>query len=80
MIVEYIWYAIPRRREVGFRRAYAEAAAILQAHPRCLSYEVSQSVYEPTRFLVRIEWNLDVRQLESVRRDPAFADGLTVPC
>jgi hemoglobin len=78
MIVQYIWYGIPHRREAGFRRAYAEAAAILQAHPRCLSYEVSQSVQEPTRFVVRIEWNAEVRQLEEIHRDPAFADFFTL--
>jgi truncated hemoglobin YjbI/quinol monooxygenase YgiN len=78
MSVEYISYGISRGRAMGFRRAYAEAAAILQADPRCLSYEVSQSLVEPTRFVVRIEWDSTHTQLADLRADPTFADFFTL--
>ena len=73
MTVEYLRYAIAHRRADGFRLAYAEAAAVLQADPRCLSYEVSESLVEPTRFLVRIEWDSATRHLEDLRKDAAYA-------
>ena len=69
MTVEYLRYTIGHRRSEGFQVAYAEAAAILQAEPRCLSYELSQSLTEPTRFLVRIEWAHGRRRLEDFRND-----------
>jgi hemoglobin len=78
MTVEYITYGIARRRADGFRRAYAEAAATLQADPHCLSYEVSQSLVEPTHFVVRIEWDSDKRQLADLRTDSGFAGFFTL--
>ena len=74
MTVEYLGYAIAHRRADGFRQAYTQATVILQADPRCLSYEISQSLAEPTRFVVRIEWDSATRQLEDFRKDAAFAD------
>jgi hemoglobin len=74
MTVQYIRYDIPGRRADDFSTAYAQATAILQAHPRCMSYEVSQSREEPTHFLVRIDWGSDRVQLADFRTDPAFAD------
>jgi hemoglobin len=74
MTVQYIRYDIPRQRAEDFSTAYAQAAAILQTDPRCISYEVSQSPEEPTRFLVRIDWGSEQGRLESFRTDPAFGD------
>jgi truncated hemoglobin YjbI/quinol monooxygenase YgiN len=74
MIVEYIRYAVDPGRAGAFRTAYLEAAAILQADPRCLAYEISQGLEEPTRFVVRIEWDSVEGHLEGFRKDPAFAD------
>jgi hemoglobin len=74
MTVEYLRYAVAHRRVEGFQQAYAEAAIILQAEPRCLSYEISQSLAEPIRFLVRIEWAVARMRLEDLRKDAAFAD------
>ena len=73
MTVEYVRYAIARSRAEGFRQAYEEAAAILQADQRCLSYEISQSLAEPTRFVVRVEWDSPSRRLAGLRKDPAYA-------
>src|SRR5919112_1909271 len=72
MIVEYIRYAIEPGRAEAFRQAYAEAAVILQADRRCLSYEVAQGLEESTHFVVRIEWDSLEGHLEGFRRDPAF--------
>ena len=55
MMVEYIRYAVDPGRAGAFRRAYREAAAILQADPRCLSYLIAQGLEEPTHFVVRME-------------------------
>jgi hemoglobin len=74
MIVEYIRYVIQPGHADTFRQAYAEAAGILQADPRCLSYEITQGVEEPTHFVVRIEWNSLEGHLDGFRKDPAFRD------
>ena len=74
MTVEYLRYAIAHRRAEGFRQAYARAASVLLADPRCLSYEICQSPLEPTRFLIRIEWDSATRQLEDLRREPGYAE------
>ena len=74
MTVEYIRYAIAHRRAESFRQAYEQAAVVLLAEPGCLSYEISQSLAEPTRFLVRIEWDSPNRRLEGFRTNPAFAE------
>ena len=72
MIVEYIRDAVGPGRADAFRQACAEAAGILQADPRCLSYEVAQGLEEPTHFVVRIEWDSLDGHLEGFRKDPAF--------
>ncbi len=72
MIVEYIRYTIEPGRSDAFRKAYAEAAGVLQADPRCLSYEIAQGLEEPTHFVVRIEWDSLEGHLEGFRQDPAF--------
>ena len=73
MTVELVRYAIAHRRAEGFRQAYTAATAVLQADLRCLSYEISQSLAEPTRFVVRIEWDSPYRRLAGLRKDPAYA-------
>ena len=72
MIVEYIRYTIEPGRADAFLQAYAEAAGVLQADPRCLSYEIAQGLEEPTHFVVRIEWDSLEGHLEGFRQDPAF--------
>jgi hemoglobin len=72
MIVEYIRYAIDPQRADAFRQAYADASVILQADPRCLSYEVAQGLEEPADFVVRIEWESLEAHLDGFRKDPAF--------
>ena len=77
MIVEYIWYAIPRRREVGFRRAYAEAAAILQPIRAACPTRSPRAWTSRPRF-----WSGSSGTSMSgswrVSEDPAFADFFTL--
>lgn len=72
MIVEYARYAVVPSRAEDFRLAWAQAAELLQADPRCLAYEVSEAVDEPGRFLVRLEWDSPKLGLGRLRKDPAF--------
>ena len=78
MIVEYIRYRIPADRAEAFTAAYADAADLLQADPRCLGYEVSRSVVEPDRFVVRTEWESVDAHLGGFQLDAAFADFLAL--
>ena len=74
MIVEYIRYAIESGQADAFRQAYSEAAEILQADRRCLSYEIAQGLEEPTHFVVRIEWDSLEGHLDGFRKDRAFGE------
>ena len=47
MIVEYIRYTIEPGRADAFLQAYTAAASILQADPRCLSYEIARAWRSP---------------------------------
>jgi hemoglobin len=73
VIIEYIRYTVESGRADAFRQAYADAGAILQADPRCVSYEVAQGLEEPTHFVVRIEWESLEGHLDGFRKDPAFS-------
>lgn len=55
MIVEHARYAVTPSRAEGFRQAWAGAAELLQADPRCLAYEIAEAVDEPGLFVVRIQ-------------------------
>lgn len=57
MIVEYIRYAIPQQDAARFEQAYATARVALDRSEHCLSYELSQGVEEPERYILRIEWD-----------------------
>jgi quinol monooxygenase YgiN len=73
MIVEYIRYQISADRAEEFLRAYARAAPVLEADPRCLGYDLARGVEEPDRFVVRIEWTSVDDHLQGFRRSPGFA-------
>lgn len=73
MIVEYARYAVAPSRAEGFRQAWTEAVALLQADPRCLAYEIAEAVDEPGFFVVRIEWDSPRMSLGSLREEPTSA-------
>jgi hemoglobin len=74
MIVEYIRYRVDGERGDDLLSAYATAAAVLEADPRCLSYEVGRGVEEPDRVVVRIEWTSIEDHLRGFRTSPGFAE------
>lgn len=72
MVIEYIRYSIPEERRAEFERAYAEAAAVLDASEHCLRYEISHGVEEPEHYVVRIEWDSIEGHEQGFRRSPEF--------
>ena len=73
MVIEYIRYSVPAERRADFERAYAEAAAVLDASEHCLRYEVSRGVEEPENYVVRIEWNSLEGHEKGFRGSPEFS-------
>ncbi len=57
MIVEYIRYTIAESKSPAFEDAYAHAAASLDASDHCLGYDLTRGVEEPSRYILRIEWD-----------------------
>ncbi|HEX8832364.1 MAG TPA: antibiotic biosynthesis monooxygenase family protein [Longimicrobium sp.] len=72
MIVEYIRYAIASERREGFEAAYAEASAALEASRHCLAYELARCVEDPTRYILRIEWDSAEGHMKGFRASPEF--------
>jgi quinol monooxygenase YgiN len=84
MIIEYIRYKLnaqPTTSEEGgaegvagaFEAAYRAASPSLDASPRCLGYELSRCVEEPSRYILRIEWDSVEGHMAGFRRSPEFA-------
>ena len=57
MTIEYIRYRIDEHTATSFEAAYAAAAEPLAASPHCRSFELTRCVEEPTRYVLRIEWD-----------------------
>jgi quinol monooxygenase YgiN len=74
MVVEYIRYVIDEDRSAEFEQAYVHAAAVLDADPHCLDYELSRGVEEPQRFVVRIEWDSIEGHEQGFRTSPRFSE------
>ncbi len=72
MIVEYIRYTIANDRRDAFEAAYAEASAPLGASPHCLAYELARCVEDPTRYILRIEWDSAEGHMKGFRASPEF--------
>ena len=71
MIVEYIRYRIEENRD-AFECAYATAAGVLRGSTHCLAYELSRCVEDPTRYILRIEWDSAEGHLQGFRRSAEF--------
>ncbi len=71
MIVEYIRYGIAEAHD-AFEQAYATAAAVLRESTHCLGYELSRCVEDPTRYILRIEWDSAEGHLQGFRRSAEF--------
>ena len=72
MIVEYIRYSIDDGRSKAFEEAYQRASVALQASEHCDRYEVSRCSEDPTRHVVRIEWDSEEGHLFGFRQSPEF--------
>jgi quinol monooxygenase YgiN len=72
MIVEYIRYVIDEPRAEAFEDAYRRAAEALGASEHCESYEVTRCSEDPTRHVVRIEWDSEAGHMSGFRASPEF--------
>ena len=72
MIVEYIRYRVPSERCAEFERAYASAGEPLLASPHCLAYELTRCTEDPTRYILRIEWDSAEGHLKGFRGSANF--------
>jgi quinol monooxygenase YgiN len=72
MVVEYIRYTIDTGRADAFEQAYRDAAEALEASDHCERYEVSRCSEDPTRYVVRIEWDSEEGHLSGFRGSPEF--------
>lgn len=73
MVVEIIRYDVGAGREDEFEKAYGEAARFLSESENCLGYEVSRCVEEPSRYIVRIEWDSVKGHMEGFRKSRDFS-------
>lgn len=73
MIIEYIRYRVAEDLLDGFELAYERAATALRAAPQCVDFELSRSVDEPNRYLLRITWTSVDEHLRGFRGGPLFS-------
>ena len=72
MVIEYIRYRIAEEQAPAFLQAYRQAQHSLTASAHCLGFELSQCLEEPTRYVLRIEWDSMEGHLEGFRRSGEF--------
>ena len=72
MIVEYIRYRIAEDRRRAFEDGYAQAQSALRASPHCLGWELARCVEDPSRYILRIEWDSAEGHLHGFRASPQF--------
>jgi quinol monooxygenase YgiN len=72
MVVEYIRYNVDDARADAFEQAYRRAAVVLEASEHCERYEVSRCSEDPTKHVVRIEWDSEEGHLSGFRKSPEF--------
>jgi quinol monooxygenase YgiN len=72
MVVEYIRYTVDDARAEAFEEAYRQAAGVLEASEHCERYEVSRCSEDPTKHVVRIEWDSEEGHLSGFRKSPEF--------
>ncbi len=72
MIVEYLRYHVGPDRREALLLAYEQAAALLDAAPECLAYELSECEEQPGSFLLRIEWKSTEAHMQGFRTGANF--------
>src|SRR5439155_18324495 len=80
MIVEYIRYKLKsgegssaENASSSFEAAYRTASSSLDVSPHCLGYELTRCVEDPSRYILRIEWDSVEGHLAGFRRASEFA-------
>ncbi|MCP9486703.1 MAG: antibiotic biosynthesis monooxygenase [Gaiellaceae bacterium MAG52_C11] len=76
MIVEYTRYTIAPERREAFEAAYGEAAKALEESKHCQRYELTRCSEEPTRYVLRIEWDSVEGHLQGFRGSTDFRNFL----
>ena len=74
MVVEYVRYRVPAEQGAAFAADYARGAAVLDADPHCLGYEIAQGVEEPENWVVRITWDSLEGHEKGFRAAPHFRE------
>jgi quinol monooxygenase YgiN len=72
MIVEYIRYRVDGERSEAFEQAYRRASEALNVSEHCERYEVSRCTEDPTKHVVRIEWDSEAGHISGFRQSPEF--------
>jgi quinol monooxygenase YgiN len=72
MTVEYIRYSLQQSQCADFEAAYRVAQESLRASPHCLGFELSRCHEEPTRYILRIQWDSAEGHMQGFRRSPQF--------
>lgn len=72
MIVEYIRYTLPESQAADFEKSYAEAGRSLTASDRCLAFELSRCLDDPSSYILRIEWDSVEGHMQGFRASPEF--------
>ena len=72
MVIEIIRYNITAGQESAFEAAYAKAGCYLEESSHCLGYQLTRCVEEPTRYILRIEWDSLDGHIDGFRRSPDF--------
>ncbi len=73
MTVEIIRYSVAAGREDEFEAAYGEAGRYLSESANCLGYEITRCVEEPSRYIVRIEWDSLEGHMDGFRKSRDFS-------
>ena len=74
MIIEYVRYQVPLKEAKEFLSAVDRAQAALAEAPECRAWEMARGVEDPTRWVIRIEWeSLDAHQA-GFRTGPNYTD------
>lgn len=76
MIAEYIRYRVDEGRRDAFVAAYEAAAGPLMDSPHALAFDMARCVEDPSRFVLRIEWDSAEGHMKGFRGSAQFRDFL----
>ncbi len=72
--IEYVRYNIDEHAVNEFEEAYRRASEPLSASTHCRSFELARCVEEPSRYILRIEWDSLEGHMKGFRQSPEFRD------